>query len=106
MAKGKKTGGRQPGSLNMERRSLIERINEKYPDYDPVFALIEIARDKKLAVNIRLQANKEVAKYVHPQLKTIEIKEALTTLEEFLRMTPEERKAKIESLQEKLSNGK
>jgi hypothetical protein len=72
MAIGKKTGGRKQGTPNGERKDLLAKINALFPDYHPVIALAEIANDKKLEINIRLQANKECAKYVAQQLKAIE----------------------------------
>lgn len=73
MAKGKKTGGREQGTPNRDRKHLIERLNDMFPGYDPVLAMAAIANDKKLDINLRFQANKEVAKYVSPQLKSIDL---------------------------------
>lgn len=73
MAKGIKTGGRQTGTPNRERKSLIEMISEKYPDYHPVMAMAEIANNKKADERLRFNANKEVAKYICPQLKSMEL---------------------------------
>lgn len=69
MAKGIKTGGREKGTPNRERKDLLEMLSEKYPDYHPVIALADIANNKQADENLRFQANKEVAKYVCPQLK-------------------------------------
>lgn len=73
--KGLKTGGRLPGTPNKKSLEIRELIAQRYPDYHPVLALAEIAQDTSNEVSLRLQANKEVAKYVCPQLKSIEIKE-------------------------------
>lgn len=73
--KGLKTGGRQPGSHNKLTTEIKQLIEENFPTYHPVLSLIEIANDLNNEVTIRLQANKEVAKYVCPQLKSIEVKE-------------------------------
>lgn len=72
MPKGKKYGGREKGTLNKNKQALHDRILAKYPDYDPVMAMVEIAKDKKNTVEIRLTAHKEVSKYIHSQLKAIE----------------------------------
>ena len=72
--KGKMTGGRLPGTPNKQSLHIMQLIAEKYPNYHPVLALVEIANSSQ-DVSIQLQANKEVAKYVCPQLKSIEIKE-------------------------------
>jgi hypothetical protein len=72
--KGKKTGGRTKGTPNKNSSQLVQLIAERYPNYHPVLALVEIA-NTATEVAIQVQANKEVAKYVCPQLKSIEIKE-------------------------------
>ena len=72
--KGKKTGGRIKGTPNKNSSQLVQLIAERYPNYHPVVALVDIA-NTSTEVAIQLQANKEVAKYVCPQLKSIEIKE-------------------------------
>lgn len=72
--KGKKTGGRLPGTPNKQSLHIMQLIAEKYPNYHPVLALVDIANSSQ-DIAIQLQANKEVAKYVCPQLKSIEIKE-------------------------------
>ena len=72
--KGKKTGGRLPGTLNRQTSELIDLIKFKYPGYHPVVALVDIANSSQ-DISIRLQANKEVAKYICPQVKSVEIKD-------------------------------
>ncbi len=98
----KKSGGRQKGTPNRDRKDLLEMLNEKYPNYHPVIAMVKIAHKSKNEV-LRFQAHKEVAKYIAPQLKSVEIKD-VTTLEAFINMSPEERKATIEKLREVLNS--
>ena len=69
-----KTGGRKKGVPNKNKIELQDRIKAKYPDYCPVEAMCEIATDILNEVNIRLTANKEVAQYIYPKLKSIEHK--------------------------------
>lgn len=72
MAYGKKTGGRQKGTPNKDTKALQDRIASKYPGWDPVEAMAEIAQDDKNDVMIRLAALKEIAQYIHPKRKAIE----------------------------------
>lgn len=65
--------GRRKGTPNAERKDLFALLAEKFPGYNPVAAMAEIANDKKNDTNLRLQAHKEVAKYTFPQLKAIEL---------------------------------
>jgi|688.fasta_scaffold236683_1 hypothetical protein len=69
-----KTGGRLPGTPNRQTTELIDLIRCKYPTYHPVLALVDIANSSE-DISIKLQANKEVAKYVCPQLKSVEVKD-------------------------------
>lgn len=71
-----KTGGRLLGTPNKKSQALIELIGSRFPSYHPVVALAEIANDPTNDISIRLQANKEVAKYVAPQLKAIEVRDS------------------------------
>lgn len=73
--RGKKTGGRLPGTPNKKSLEIRELVTERYPGYHPVLALAEIATDPTNEVTVRLQANKEVAKYLCPQLKSVEVKD-------------------------------
>lgn len=79
MARGKKTGGRIKGTPNAERKELVELLHSKYPGYDPVLAMAEIAHDKKNNSDLIFAAHKEVAKYTRPQLKAIEHSGGVTT---------------------------
>jgi len=71
--KGLKTGGRKIGTPNRKTTEIVGLILDRYPDYHPLLSLVQIATDLNNDVSIRLQANKEIAKYVCPQLKSIEV---------------------------------
>lgn len=63
---------------NKEFRAALEsRIREKYPDFDPVMALVDIAARQKATKSIDweliFKARKEVAQYIHPKLRSIEL---------------------------------
>jgi len=72
MAKGLKTGGRKQGTPNKGKLSLMELIESKYPNYNPVMALCDIANDPEVDVRLRIYCNKEVARYTHAPLKATE----------------------------------
>lgn len=61
------------GSPNKLKQSLLARLDAKFPDWHPVVQMAEIANDETLSVQDRFNAAKEVAKYVTPQLKAIDI---------------------------------
>ena len=64
--------GRINGSQNKDKLELIEMIQEKFPNYHPLKALAEIANGNGKD-DLKLQAHKEICKYIAPQLKSIDI---------------------------------
>lgn len=64
--------GRKKGVPNKDTQALQDRIASKYPGWDPVEAMAEIAQDEQNDVMIRLAALKEVSQYIHPKRKAIE----------------------------------
>ncbi len=67
--------GRPKGKPNVKlSETLHERLKEKYPNYDPVERMIEIALDEDNAIELRFTANKEVAQYIYPKKKAVEHK--------------------------------
>ena len=72
MAIGQKTGGRTAGTPNKDTAALISLLKKKYPKWDPVIAMADIANERTNDLMLRLQAAKEVAQYVYPKRKAIE----------------------------------
>ena len=61
------------GSPNKLKQSLLARLDAKFPGWHPVVQMAEIANDEAQPIEIRFGAAKEVAKYVTPQLKAVEL---------------------------------
>lgn len=75
MAKsGIKTGGRKKGTPNKKTKILSELIANKYPTFNPVLKLIEIALTDNVDLNIRVAILKEIATYMYPKMKPTEYK--------------------------------
>jgi hypothetical protein len=73
MAKGRKTGGRQKGTPNKNNQVRMLALKEsKASGKDPVTFFAEILRNEGAPLDIRFQAAKELAPYVHPKLASIE----------------------------------
>ena len=68
-----KTGGRQKGTLNKRNQELTELIQSKFPDYNPVLAMAEIANNEDVSPEMRFQAHKEVAQYFECKRRAIEM---------------------------------
>jgi len=61
------------GSPNKNKQALIALLQAKYPEYHPVLEMAKIANDTDAEPMMRFNANKEVAQYVTPKLKAVEI---------------------------------
>ena len=73
MAKGKKTGGRVAGTPNKNNQSIMDKLAEL--ECDPLEGMAIIAREAMAAGEyiIALNAYKELAQYVAPKRKSIEM---------------------------------
>ena len=70
---------RPKGSLNRPKRRLLQILEEKYPGWHPVAQLADIANDIENDLKTRMDAAKEVAQYVTPKLKAVEIHDNTAT---------------------------
>lgn len=74
-----KTGGRKKGTPNKDKQELLDAIQahveEKFGTvgWDPVLQMAVFAADEENEKALRLNAAKEVAQYVKPKLKAIEM---------------------------------
>ena len=58
-------------------------LQEKYgKEFHPIMNLAKIANDPDAEINIKFNANKEIAKYVCPQLRAVEYKGEIDASEE------------------------
>ena len=64
MALGYKTGGRQKGTPNKNRAALLTKLDEAFPSYDPLLALVEIAQDPGVDLSMRVDCHKTLASYI------------------------------------------
>ena len=56
------------------KKQIAQLLLERFPDYDPVVALAEIAQDKETPLDLRVRCHESVAKYVHPQLRAVDVR--------------------------------
>ncbi len=70
-----KTGGRKAGTLNKFNTEQIEKVKNLCVQYqvDPIEALLKISSDENIDLNLRVSILKEIAQYVYPKRKSIEI---------------------------------
>lgn len=70
MAKGRKTGGRQKGSLNKKTREQIEAVTKS--GITPLEYMLNVLRDENMPSERRDEMAKAAAPYVHPRLTSID----------------------------------
>jgi hypothetical protein len=64
----------QPTSRQAKTRAIKEMMDKH--NYSPIESMIAIAKDKKQDIVLRVSCHKELARYVAPQLKAVEIEQS------------------------------
>jgi len=80
-----KTGGRKAGTPNKKTTELLDKIEAFCKErgiegYDPVIQMVEIANHDEADLPLKLNAAKEVAQYIHPKRKALEVDQAINDL--------------------------
>ena len=70
---------RPTGVPNKNKQALIKLLQARYPGYHPVMEMADIANDKENPVELRANMHKEIAMYVEPKRKSIEVSGELDT---------------------------
>jgi hypothetical protein len=80
VAKGRKTGGRKPGSLNKRTFALFGEPMEvlKGLRFNPLQRMVEIANDKSAPIDLQFRATAEVAQYLYPKRSAVKVVEGAT----------------------------
>ena len=63
---------RPEGLPNKNKQALIALLQAKYPGYQPVVSMADIANDESNDLLMRFNAHKEIAQYIVPKLKAVE----------------------------------
>lgn len=66
MAKGRKTGGRQKGTLNRKNQEMQAKIEAE--GITPLDYMLRLLRDDQQPRDMRFEAAKAAAPYIHPRL--------------------------------------
>ncbi len=68
---GERRGGRQKGTPNKRTVAVADKLEEL--GCDPIEGMAKIAMDDRIELNIRAQMFKELAQYVAPKRKAMEV---------------------------------
>jgi len=71
MANGHKSGGRVEGTPNRRTKEVAELLSSL--GHNPIDAMVRIARNPKASLELRGRMNAELAHYVYPKRKALEI---------------------------------
>jgi hypothetical protein len=71
MALGHKTGGRKAGTRNRQTREITELLESL--GHNPIEAMVRIATDPNASLEPRGRMNAELAQYVYPKRKAVEV---------------------------------
>jgi hypothetical protein len=71
MALGHKTGGRKAGTPNRQTREIGELLESL--GHNPIEAMVQIATDPNASLELRGRMNAELAHYVYPKRKAVEV---------------------------------
>ena len=79
--KKKKTGGRVKGTKNKRTQSVIDKLAKL--DYDPIESLVRLAQEAETSKDKMMEFNacKELAQYVAPKRKAVEMTAEVTTVD-------------------------
>jgi len=65
--------GRTAGAPNKNKGRLLRMIQEEFPNYNPLIELVRLAHAEESTTGERITCHKEVAQYVNPKLKAVEV---------------------------------
>jgi hypothetical protein len=66
-------GGRTAGTPN--KFNLLALLRERYPDFHPILAMLELYHDSETPVELRARLLNDIASYTVPRIKPIEFTE-------------------------------
>ena len=89
--------GRPKGAANKNKDRLLRIIQDEYgEDFNPIMIMCGIAADETNETSARFNACKEIAPYLYPKLKSVEVD--LTADFSVSDMSVEEIKARLKEL--------
>jgi hypothetical protein len=69
-------GGRTAGTPNKPKLTLLEMLAQRYPNFHPILAMLEMYHDPETPVELRARLLNDIASYTVPRIKPIEFTEA------------------------------
>lgn len=86
---------RSVGATSKAKNTLLARLRRDFPNYHPIIELARIGNDPENDVATRANAHKEVAKYVTPQLKALDVTSGGNPISFNFSIAPPDQPAKV-----------
>jgi hypothetical protein len=97
-------GGRTAGTPN--KFNLLALLREKYPDFHPILAMLELYHDPETPVELRARLLNDIASYTVPRIKPMEFTEAQRMADEAISAIAQGEREHIDIFIEAFLNGR
>jgi 16S rRNA C967 or C1407 C5-methylase (RsmB/RsmF family) len=99
-------GGRTAGTPNKPKPTLLEMLAQRYPDFHPILAMLELANDPKTLVEVQARLLNDIASYTVPRIKPIEFTGAQRMADEAINAIASGEREPIDTFIEAFLNGR
>lgn len=62
-------------SLSARSSALVALLHEEFPNYHPLISIVRLAHNPNADLRLQFDCHKVIAKYVEPELKSVEVKQ-------------------------------
>lgn len=59
-------------------KAFVSLIQKEFPNYHPLVSIARIAHDEDADLKLQFECHKVIAKYIEPELKSVEVKAEVT----------------------------
>jgi hypothetical protein len=101
-----KYGGRKAGTPNKPKPTLLAMLAQRYPDFHPILAMLEMYHDPKTPVEVKARLLNDIAAYTLPRLKPIEFTQAQRLDDEAISALAQGERDQIDAFIEGFLNGR
>jgi 16S rRNA C967 or C1407 C5-methylase (RsmB/RsmF family) len=101
-----KYGGRKAGTPNKPKPTLLAMLRERYPDFHPILAMVELYHDAQTPMELRVRLLNDIASYTVPRIKPMEFTEAQRLTDEAISVLASGEREPIDTFIEAFLNGR
>ncbi len=101
-----KYGGRKAGTPNKPKPTLLAMLRERYPDFHPILAMVELYHDAQTPIELRVRLLNDIASYTVPRIKSMEFTEVSRMADEAISALACGERDQIDTFIEAFLNGR